>query len=58
MTACGCETGFGGGNGLQPFPPLPDKRLGFFDFGLEEFLVDGAVIDLPKCDPLAGQNPV
>ena len=54
MTACGCETGFGGGNGLQPFPPLPDKRLGFFNFGLEKFLVDGAMIDLPKCDPLAG----
>ena len=38
MTACGCETGFGGGNGLQaPAPgackPAPSGAAAFIETG-------------------------
>ena len=46
------------GNNQCSLLKLTDKRLGLFDLGREQFLVDGAVIDLPQGDPLAGKDPV
>ncbi len=37
---------------------LTDKRLGLFDLGRKQFLVDGAVVDLLQGNPLAWQDPV
>ena len=47
-----------GGNKNSSFSKIADVSLGLLNLGREQFLVDGAVVDLLQSDPLAGEYAV